>query len=232
MQSLKSPLMNAIMQAIAQLLYSGFSSIQQIQTKSLYLLRKNPIQRRSKATVEAVLEAGARLMFTIGYDKASTNKIAEKAGISIGSLYEYFPGKEAIFAEIRRRQDHRYARLVQAEPVPATFRETLRLNIKTYIRLALSNIELHAALVRDVPKFATSEAESILIVDSLEQSNRTINSRAIKLRPQCDTAIALELTTRVLRSTIDDYAMHAPEQLKQSVVTDQLLDMLERYLLP
>ena len=45
-------------------------------------------------------------------------------------------------------------------------------------------------------------------------------------------AIALELTTRVLRSTIDDYAMHAPEQLKQSVVTDQLLDMLERYLLP
>jgi len=231
-QSLKSPLMNAIMQAIAQLLYSGFSSIQQIQTKSLYLLRKNPIQRRSKATVEAVLEAGARLMFTIGYDKASTNKIAEKAGISIGSLYEYFPGKEAIFAEIRRRQDHRYARLVQAEPVPATFRETLRLNIKTYIRLALSNIELHAALVRDVPKFATSEAESILIVDSLEQSNRTINSRAIKLRPQCDTAIALELTTRVLRSTIDDYAMHAPEQLKQSVVTDQLLDMLERYLLP
>jgi len=231
-QSLKSPLMNAIMQAIAQLLYSGFSSMQQIQTKSLYLLRKNPIQRRSKATVEAVLEAGARLLLTIGYDKASTNKIAEKAGISIGSLYEYFPGKEAIFAEIRRRQDHRYARLVQAEPVPATFRETLRLNIKTYIRLALSNIELHAALVRDVPKFATSEAESILIVDSLEQSNRTINSRAIKLRPQCDTAIALELTTRVLRSTIDDYAMHAPEQLKQSVVTDQLLDMLERYLLP
>ena len=232
MQSLKSPLMNAIMQAIAQLLYSGFSSIQQIQTKSLYLLRKNPIQRRSKATVEAVLEAGARLLLTIGYDKASTNKIAEKAGISIGSLYEYFPGKEAIFAEIRRRQDHRYARLVQAEPVPATFRETLRLNIKTYIRLALSNIELHAALIRDVPKFATSEAESILIVDSLEQSNRTINSRAIKLRPQCDTAIALELTTRVLRSTIDGYAMHAPEQLKQSVVTDQLLDMLERYLLP
>ena len=232
MQSLKSPLMNAIMQAIAQLLYSGFSSIQQIQTKSLYLLRKNPIQRRSKATVEAVLEAGARLLLTIGYDKASTNKIAEKAGISIGSLYEYFPGKDAIFAEIRRRQDHRHARLVQAEPVRATFRETLRLNIKTYIRLALSNIELHAALVRDVPKFATSEAESILIVDSLEQSNRTINSRAIKLRPQCDTAIALELTTRVLRSTIDDYAMHAPEQLKQSVVTDQLLDMLKRYLLP
>ena len=224
--------MSAIMRAIAQIVYSDSVSMKSIETKPLYLLRKNPIQKRSRATVDAVLEAGAQLLLTIGYDKASTNKIAEKAGVSIGSLYEYFPGKEAIFAEIRRRQDQRYARLIQAEPVPATFREALRLNVTTYIRLALSDIELHTALVRDVPKFATSEAESILVAGSLEQSTRIVDSQAIKLRPQCDTALALELTTRVLRSTIDDYALHAPEQLKQSAVTDQLLEMLERYLLP
>ncbi|MBO6655254.1 MAG: helix-turn-helix transcriptional regulator [Pseudomonadales bacterium] len=181
--------------------------------------------------MNAVLEAGAQLLLTIGYDKASTNKIAEKAGVSIGSLYEYFPGKEAIFAEIRRRQDQRYARLIQAEPVPATFRETLRLQISTYIKLTLANLDLHAALVRDVPKFATSAAESMLVAGFLEQSSTSVNSKAIKLRPQCDTAIALELTTRVLRSTIDDYALYAPEKLKQSAVTDQLLDLLERYLL-
>jgi len=44
--------------------------------------------------------------------------------------------------------------------------------------------------------------------------------------------VALELTTRVLRATIDEYAMYAPDKLKQPAVTDQLLDMLERYLLP
>ena len=230
--SLNNGLMNAIMRAIAQLLYSDINNMQRKETKSLYLLRKNPIQTRSKATVDAVLDAGAQLLLTIGYDKASTNKIAEKAGVSIGSLYEYFPGKEAIFAEIRRRQDQRYASLILAEPVPATFREALRLQITTYIRLALANIELHTALVRDVPKFATSEAESMLVARSLEQSNRIVKSKAIRLRPQCDTGIALELTTRVLRSTIDDYALNAPEKLKQSAVTDQLLDMLERYLLP
>ncbi len=224
--------MIAIMRAIAQIVYSDSVSMKTIETKPLYLLRKYPNQKRSRATVDAVLDAGARLLLTIGYDKASTNRIAEKAGVSIGSLYEYFPGKEAIFAEIRRRQDKRYARLIQAEPVPATFRETLRLHVNTYIRLALSDIELHTALVRDVPKFATSEAESILVAGSLEQSTRFVDSQAIKLRPQCDTALALELTTRVLRSTIDDYALHAPEQLKRSAVTDQLLEMLERYLLP
>jgi AcrR family transcriptional regulator len=224
--------MEGIMRAITQLLNSDFISMKQNQTKPLYLLRKHPIQRRSKATVEAVLEAGARLLVTIGYDKASTNKIAETAGISIGSLYEYFPGIEAVFAEIRRREDQRYISLVRAEPVPNTVRETLRLNITTYITLVLSNIELHAALVRDVPQYATTEADSILVSDWLAQSNQVISSQAIKLRPQCESVIALELTTRVLRSTINDYALHAPERLKHSVVADQLVDMLERYMLP
>lgn len=230
--SLNNGLMDTIMRVIAQVLYSDNVKMQKAETKSLYLLRKKPIQRRSKATVDAVLEAGTQLLLTIGYDKASTNKIAEKAGVSIGSLYEYFPGKEAIFAEIRRRQDEHYAHLIQSGPLPTTFREALRLQITTYIRLVIENIELHAALVRDVPKFATSEAESMLVAGSLEQSNKIVSSKAIKLRPQCDTAIALELTTRVLRSTIDDYTLYAPEQLQQSAVTDQILEMLERYLLP
>ena len=220
------------MRVIAQLLYSDLISMNETQTKSLYLLRKMPTQKRSKATVDALLDAGAQLLATIGYDKASTNKVAEKAGVSIGSLYEYFPGKEAIFAEIRRREDQRYISLVRAEPVPNTVRETLRLNITTYITLVLSNIELHAALVRDVPQFATTEADSILVSDWLAQSNQVISSQAIKLRPQCEAVIALELTTRVLRSTINDYALHAPERLKHSVVADQLVDMLERYMLP
>ena len=97
--SLNNGLMDAIMRVIAQVLYSDNVKMQKAETKSLYLLRKKPIQRRSKATVDAVLEAGTQLLLTIGYDKASTNKIAEKAGVSIGSLYEYFPGKEAIFAD-------------------------------------------------------------------------------------------------------------------------------------
>ncbi len=220
------------MRAITQVLYSDIARMQKIETKPLYLLRKNPAQRRSKATVDAVLEAGAQLLLIIGYDKASTNKVAEKAGVSIGSLYEYFPGKEAIFAEIRRRQDEHYARLIQAGPLASTFKDALRLSVTTYIKLTLANLELHTALVRDVPKFATSEAESSLVSESIINYTRVVDSRGIKLRPQCDTATPIELTTRVLRATIDEYAMYAPEKLKQPEVTDQLLEMLERYLLP
>ena len=197
----------------------------------MYSLRKTPVQGRSKATVKAVLEAGARLLLTIGYDKASTNKIAELAGVSVGSLYEYFPGKEAIFAEIRRREDERHYRLLVASPLPTTPREMVRLHVSTYIELIRTNLDLHAALIREVPQFAIVEAESRFFSDYIPRSNTFLNLHEKNLRPQCDVTVITELLTRVLRATINDYALHAPERLEDQIVTDELLDMLERYLL-
>ena len=201
------------------------------QTRSLYSLRKIPVQGRSKATVEAVLEAGTRLLLSIGYDKASTNKIAKLAGVSVGSLYEYFPGKEAIFAEVRRREDERHYRLLMAGPVPATMSEMLRLQVSTYMELIRTNLDLHAALIREVPDFATLGAESKTVSEYNSRSNTFMSLQSSNIRPQCETHIVTELLTRVLRATINDYALHAPERLEDSIVTDELLDMLERYLL-
>src|SRR3569833_3611546 len=58
--------------------------------------RKDASQDRSRATVDALIEATARILVREGFDKASTNRIAEKAGVSVGSLYQYFPCKEAL----------------------------------------------------------------------------------------------------------------------------------------
>ncbi|PWR20352.1 TetR/AcrR family transcriptional regulator [Zavarzinia aquatilis] len=61
-------------------------------------MKKQPAQGRSQATVEAVLTATAQLLAESGYAALTTNHIAERAGVSIGSIYQYFPGKEAIVA--------------------------------------------------------------------------------------------------------------------------------------
>jgi len=58
--------------------------------------RKPPIQKRSKATVEAILAGAAQVFETHGYAGGTTNRIAETAGVSIGTLYQYFPSKEAL----------------------------------------------------------------------------------------------------------------------------------------
>jgi AcrR family transcriptional regulator len=69
--------------------------------------RKRPRQRRSKATVDAILEATAQVLVEHGYDKTSTNRVAKRAGVSIGSLYQYFPNKEALVGELVDRYSRR-----------------------------------------------------------------------------------------------------------------------------
>ena len=58
--------------------------------------RKLPAQSRSTATVDAVLEAAARILERHGFEGYTTNAIAERAGVSIGSFYQYFPNKDAV----------------------------------------------------------------------------------------------------------------------------------------
>ncbi|MET8054041.1 MULTISPECIES: TetR/AcrR family transcriptional regulator [unclassified Streptosporangium] len=62
--------------------------------------RKHPRQQRSRETVAAILEAAAQLFQRHGYADTTTNKIAERAGVSIGSLYQYFPNKDALLVAL------------------------------------------------------------------------------------------------------------------------------------
>jgi AcrR family transcriptional regulator len=66
-------------------------------------MRKEPRQERARATVEAILEAAARILDRQGWGRFTTNAVAEVAGVSIGSLYQYFPNKLALVEAILRR---------------------------------------------------------------------------------------------------------------------------------
>src|SRR5512136_1588730 len=65
--------------------------------------RKPPVQKRSRATVNEILSAAAQVFETHGYAAGTTNRIAERAGVSIGTLYQYFPSKEAIAVALLER---------------------------------------------------------------------------------------------------------------------------------
>jgi AcrR family transcriptional regulator len=66
--------------------------------------RKTPRQQRSTETVNVILEAAARVLERHGLAGFTTNAVAERAGVSIGSLYQYFPSKEALTATLIRRE--------------------------------------------------------------------------------------------------------------------------------
>lgn len=66
--------------------------------------RKAPQQRRSADTVAAIVEAAARILETKGFEGFNTNAVAGSAGVSIGSLYQYFPGKHALLSALIQRE--------------------------------------------------------------------------------------------------------------------------------
>lgn len=75
--------------------------------------RKMPSQARSAVTVEVILEAAIHILLTNGFEKMSTTRIAERAGVSVGSLYQYFPNKRALLAALVRRHVARVADRVE-----------------------------------------------------------------------------------------------------------------------
>ena len=66
------------------------------QTASLAEPRKSPVQARSAASVDAILKATVQVLLRVGKEKLTTTRVAVRAGVSVGTLYQYFPNKSAL----------------------------------------------------------------------------------------------------------------------------------------
>jgi len=126
------------------------------QTKA----RKHASQDRSRATVDALIEATARILVKEGFDKASTNRIAEEAGVSIGSLYQYYPGKEALVMAVIARHNQELMQVsraalaeVASQPVATAVRRLVAAAIKAH-RIAP---KLHRVLAEQLPRTGSLE---------------------------------------------------------------------------
>lgn len=106
--------------------------------------RKRPLQSRAVATVAAIIEAAAHILEKDGLDGYSTNAIAERAGVSIGSLYQYFPNKDAITRALIARESRTLLEAV-ATIAPS---EDWRATITDMIRAAVDHQLRHPGLAR------------------------------------------------------------------------------------
>ena len=122
--------------------------------------RKAASQERSRATVDALVEATARILVRHGFDNASTNRIAEVAGVSVGSLYQYFPSKEALVAAVIERHQQEIMQTVRgelaevlAQPVEKAMRQLVAIAVKAH-RI---DPKLHHVLAEQIPRVGKLE---------------------------------------------------------------------------
>ena len=174
---------SAIIRAIALFSYSDLSKMPALPDKA-HVMRKQPKQRRATATVDAIVGAAARILVESGYASASTNRIAARAGVGIGSLYEYFPGKAAIFAELRRREMERWYAKLRSWPGTGSPREAIRHIVSTRVRYAAENPRLYVALETEVPHAATAAVQGAIQDDFLTLSTGTSSAIASFYAPR------------------------------------------------
>jgi AcrR family transcriptional regulator len=194
--------------------------------------RKMPSQSRSRDTVDAILAATARVLVKEGYDRASTNKIALAAGVSIGSLYQYFPSKEALVAALIDRHnlemlaicETQLAALANEEPGRAT-----RSMVRAMLRAYAVEPRLHKVLIEQVPR--TGELNRICEFDAQIAAlvRGYLEAHRDKLLPQ-DLDLAVFVVMSAVQAVTQRAVLERPEALGGEALVEEIALLTLRYL--
>ena len=174
---------------------------------------REPRQRRAREKVELILEATMRLLERDGLAALTTNAIAAKAGVSIGTLYQYFASKETILDELARREvagfSERILAAVQA-PSPISPQERARRVVRAVLesyggRQGVHRIVMEYSLSRGSRRVA---ALTDRLVDLIASENRQAEGRMVLSAPQA--FVITHAVTGVLRAMVAGHGEEAP----------------------
>ncbi len=196
--------------------------------------RKRPQQERSRETVTAILSAAAHVFAHRGYANTTTNHIAARAGVSIGSLYQYFPSKDAILLALAERHIENTFAVVLDEvrekrqaPIP----ELLRALVDALVRAHQTEPRLHQVIFAE----AHPDAEFRRRLDELD--TRAIVVARDLMEERCaelaigNPEMASFIVVQVLEGVISAMAMRYPDVLANASFREELVRLLEAYVL-
>jgi len=196
--------------------------------------KKRPAQERSRATFDALVQACTWLLPRLGYAGTTTNHIAARAGVNIASLYEYFPGKDAIVAQVAERLVERVlSRLTEGAPriVSAGEANAARLWIELIHDTVAREKALIAVFLGQVPY--TTELEPIrdlgarLVAFSLD-----MRRHAGGLVREDLAGASLHLLINLVTSTILQIVNDPPRDVSQRALLDELVRRVEDWTRP
>ncbi|SEG84677.1 transcriptional regulator, TetR family [Saccharopolyspora kobensis] len=139
-------------------------------------LRRKPVQQRSAQRVEKMLVACAELIDEVGYDGLTTTLIAERAGVAVGSLYQFFPDKRAVVQELTLRNLDRFVRTVSAR-----FEQ---LELAHWWDAVDAVFDVYLTMHREVPAFSRlhfGDVVDLRLLDPGKDNNAVIAEKLIGL---------------------------------------------------
>lgn len=196
--------------------------------------RKSPGQQRALETRQRLLAAAARVFSQYGYAAGTTNRIAEAAGHSIGSLYQYFPNKDAILVELATAHAQAGIAAVGRHLDGGALPESLPGKIRLFVQAAIDNHRDDPALHRVLFEQAPRPPELLDFLHAAEQQAITVAAELLAADPQVtvtDIPMAARLVVTTIESLVHRFFAHGrPDDTDR--FEDELVAMLVRYLTP
>lgn len=195
--------------------------------------RKLPRQARSQATVEVLLDATAILLTAEGFAAATTTRVAEKAGVSIGSLYQYFPNREALVRALARRRDsaaQRAVQLVLEDTRGARLETVLMRSLKAMLAFHGSDLPLHRVLVQEAPRLGPMDWVTGADAHRYTVTRRMLGHHRAELRPGIDPDVAAFLVPDMIGAAIAATVVARPSAFASGALERELTDMLRSYM--
>ncbi len=192
--------------------------------------RRKPTQARARETIDIILRATAQVLIADGYDRASTNRIARVAGVSVGSLYQYFPNKQAVVAALAHDHVSRTMSVVEAgllEHVSTPLAEAIPKIVHALIKSQQIDPDLHRVMVQQAPVSAFSDAKRGMA--TLLKAWMEARSDEIRL---VDLDMAAFVLVEAVDATICTAVLEHPAFLEGDDLQRELTDLVLRYVLP
>ncbi|MGZ3429251.1 MAG: TetR/AcrR family transcriptional regulator [Polyangia bacterium] len=194
-----------------------------------------PKQQRSKDTVDVILAATARVLVKEGFDRASTNRIAEQAGVSIGSLYQYFPSKEALVAALVERHIETMSEALEAE-MAALADAPLDLLVRRMVMLMLDahavDPELHRVLNEQVPRVGRLHRVHEVEARMQRLGRAWFERRRGELRPGLDLDTAAFVVVQAIEALTHGAMIHGETAPPRDALVEEISTLVLRYLAP
>lgn len=195
--------------------------------------RRPPVQARSQATVEAILSGAVRVLDREGLEAGTTTRIAEVAGVSVGTLYQYFADRDAVLDALQDREFSRALELMQNVLATGNLtqspRETVTAVVRGLASLYTSSPGLHRVLA--IEGLRIVHADRVHAFDTriigiiryfLAATGATVR------RSNVDAAAFVAFQS--VRATMLASLLERPPGLDMEVLTEEIVDLVLRYL--
>jgi AcrR family transcriptional regulator len=194
--------------------------------------RKPPLQSRSKATVDVILEAAIRILEMEGSPAMTTSRVAEVAGVSVGTLYQYFGNRDAILDALQDRELERAGNLLQSLLTAnvQSDRELARRVVEGLMKLYQAAPALHRVLAVEGLRVSPKERVQAFDLRLVTMIRGFLSLSKGPLRRTNLDAAAFVIFQSV-RASMLAYLLERPAAVDEATLVEELVDLTVTYLL-